>query len=61
VIGNWVVEMTMRFEDLRVLQAAESVADDLWNIVITWGAFAKDSIGTQMVRAVDSIGANIHE
>ena len=51
----------MRFEDLRVLQAAESVADDLWNIVITWGAFAKDSIGAQMVRAVDSIGANIHE
>jgi four helix bundle protein len=53
--------MALRFEDLRVLKAAETVADDLWNVVITWGAFAKDSMGQQMVRACDSIGANIAE
>ncbi len=53
--------MALRFEDLRVLQTAEGIADDLWKIVISWGAFAKNSIGTQTVRAVDSIGANIAE
>jgi four helix bundle protein len=53
--------MALRFEDLRVLQSAERVADDVWGIVIAWGAFAKDSVGQQMVRAGDSIGANIAE
>ncbi len=53
--------MALRFEDLWVLELAELVADDLWKIVITWGSFAKDSVGKQMVRAADSIGANIAE
>ena len=53
--------MALKFEDLRVLQSAEVVADDLWRIIITWGSFAKDSVGMQMVRAGDSIGANIAE
>jgi four helix bundle protein len=53
--------MALKFEDLRVLQAAEGVADEIWSIAISWGSFAKDSVGTQMVRAGDSIGANIAE
>lgn len=53
--------MTLRFEDLRVLQSAEKVADGFWNVVITWGALAKDSMGVQIIRAADSIGANIAE
>jgi four helix bundle protein len=54
------VERT-NFEKLRVYQLSEKLADDLWNIVITRDSFAKDTVGKQIVRAADSIGANISE
>jgi four helix bundle protein len=49
------------FEKLQVYQLSEKLADNIWRIVITWDSFAKDTVGKQMVRAVDSIGANISE
>jgi four helix bundle protein len=49
------------FENLKVYQLAERLADNLWNIVSQWGLFAKDTIGKQIVRAADSIGTNIAE
>ena len=53
--------MTLKFEDLRVLQAAESIADSMWQQVVRWDAFARETVGKQMARATDSIGANIAE
>jgi four helix bundle protein len=50
-----------RFEDLQVYQLAEKLSDLLWQIVNRWSQFARDTVGKQMVRAVDSIGANIAE
>jgi len=49
------------FEDLRVLKSAEEIADSIWKIVVRWDEFAKDVVGKQLTRAVDSIGANIAE
>ena len=49
------------FENLRVYQLAEQLADAIWNITCTWNAFVKDTLGKQIVRAADSIGANIAE
>ena len=49
------------FEDLRVYQLSEDIADNIWDIVLTWDNFAKDTVGKQLVRAADSIGANIAE
>ncbi len=49
------------FEKLQVYQLSEKVADGVWNIVIKWDSFAKDTVGKQIVRAADSIGANISE
>ncbi len=49
------------FENLRVYQLAETLADEIWDIVEPWKNFAKDTIGKQIVRAADSIGANIAE
>lgn len=51
----------MRFEELRVLQAAEAVADGIWQEVVRWDSFAREVVGGQLARAVDSIGANIAE
>ncbi|WP_448700065.1 four helix bundle protein [Mucilaginibacter sp. AW1-3] len=50
-----------RLEDLEVYQLAESFSDEVWNIVITWDYFFKDTVGKQMARSADSISANIAE
>jgi four helix bundle protein len=53
--------MAKSFEELRVYQQAEELADLVWDIVIAWQVLAKDTVGKQMIRAADSIGANIAE
>ena len=49
------------FEMLRVYQLAEDLADTLWDVVNAWPRFAKSTVGRQMVRAADSVPANIAE
>ncbi|ARV60072.1 hypothetical protein BZZ01_16880 [Nostocales cyanobacterium HT-58-2] len=49
------------FQELRVYKLAEGLADEIWKIVEGWNLFAKDTIGKQIVRSADSIGANIAE
>ena len=49
------------FEDLRVFQLAEQLADEVWDIVNTWQYFEKITVGQQWVDAADSVGANIAE
>lgn len=53
--------MYIKLEDLEVYQLAEKIADQIWDICLTWDYFAKDTIGKQIVKAADSIGANIAE
>ena len=53
--------MSLALEDLIALKNAEKIADSMWLFVINWQEFAKDTIGKQIVRASDSIGANIAE
>ena len=49
------------FENLRVYRLSEELADEVWKIVLRWNAFAKDTVGKQIVRSADSVGANIAE
>lgn len=49
------------FENLRVYQLSEKLADEIWKIAIGWNVFAKDTVGKQVVRSADSVGANIAE
>jgi hypothetical protein len=49
------------FENLRIYQLAEKLSDNIWQSVGRWDNFAKDTVGKQLVRAADSIGANIAE
>ena len=53
--------MALKFEELRVLQAAEAVADGIWRQVVRWDPFAREVVGGQLAKAADSIGANIAE
>lgn len=48
-----------KFEELQVYHLAEKLADEIWWIVREWNQFAKDTMGKQIVRSADSIGANI--
>jgi four helix bundle protein len=49
------------FENLRVYRAAEELSDLVWDIVSKWKPLAQDTVGKQLVRAADSVGANIAE
>jgi len=49
------------FEKLRVYKLAETLSDGIWGVVRAWDYLAKDTVGKQMIRAADSIGANIAE
>lgn len=49
------------FEKLRVYKLAETLADGIWDVVINWDYLAMDTVGKQMIRAAESIGANIAE
>jgi four helix bundle protein len=44
-----------------VYRLSEELADAVWEMVLRWSAFAKDTVGKQIVKAADSVGANIAE
>lgn len=49
------------FEKLQVYKLSEKLADQVWKIVLGWDVLAIDTVGKQLIRAADSIGANIAE
>jgi len=49
------------FEDLEIYRLAESLANEVWDMVSLWNQFAKDTVGKQIVRSADSVCANIAE
>jgi len=51
----------MKLEELQVYSLSMEMAEKIWIIVKEWDYFAKDTIGKQLVRAVDSIAANLSE
>ena len=50
-----------RLEDTRVYVEALAIADEIWEEVAIWKWFERDTVGKQLVRAADSISANIAE
>ena len=46
------------FENLRVYQLAEEIADLTWEVVIKWDRLSQDTVGKQLTNSADSIGAN---
>ena len=51
----------LQLTDLTSYNTAFSFSNKIWDIVIKWDYFAKDTIGKQFVNAADSISANIAE
>jgi len=53
--------MVLKVEDLEIYQMAEDLSDKIWEVCIRLDNFARDTVGKQIVRAADSISANIAE
>ena len=51
----------MKLEELQVYSLSMEIAEKIWTIVMEWDYFTRDTIGKQLVRAVDSIAANLSE
>jgi four helix bundle protein len=49
------------FENPRIYQLSEEIADLAWEVVTRWDRLQQDIIGKQWVNSADSIGANIAE
>lgn len=51
----------MNLDDLKVYKLAMEIGEKVWGIVDKWSYFEKDTVGKQLVRAVDSVAANLSE
>ena len=51
----------MKLEELKVYNQAMELGEEVWQIVSKWKFFEKDTIGKQLVKAVDSVSANLSE
>ncbi len=51
----------MKLEELRVYILSMELGERVWATVSNWNYFEKDTIGKQLVRAADSIAANLSE
>ncbi len=51
----------MNLEDLNVYNRAMALAEKVWACTNGWDDFGKRTIGLQLIRAVDSIAANLSE
>jgi four helix bundle protein len=50
-----------QLKDIEVYMLARRLAERVWNEVVEWDYFARRTVGQQLIRAVDSISANIAE
>jgi four helix bundle protein len=48
-------------EELKVYNLAMELGEKVWDIVDKWNFFVKDTVGKQLVKAADSIAANLSE
>jgi four helix bundle protein len=51
----------LQLNDIGAYKISFCLSNYVWDVVIGWSYFEKDTLGKQWVRAVDSISANIAE
>ena len=51
----------LKLNDIESYKIAFKLSNYVWDIIVKWDYFAKDTVGKQFVRAIDSISANIAE
>ena len=51
----------LELDKIYAYKRAFLLSNYVWNIILSWDYFAKDTIGKQFARSIDSISANIAE
>lgn len=51
----------LTLNDIEAYKISYHLSNKVWEIVIVWSHFEKNTIGQQFIRSVDSISANIAE
>lgn len=51
----------LKLNDIEAYKIAFKLSNYVWDIIIKWDYFTKETVGKQFVRAVDSISANLAE
>lgn len=51
----------MKLEELNVYNLSMELSEKIWQFIINWDKFSKDTLGKQLIRSTDSIAANISE
>lgn len=51
----------LKLNDVESYRTSFHLSNQLWNIVLKWDWFAKKTVGTQFVEAMDGISATIAE
>lgn len=51
----------LRLNDISAYKTSFELSNFVWNLVIKWDNFPRNTLGSQFSRAIDSISANIAE
>ncbi|HBP01145.1 MAG: hypothetical protein UY41_C0012G0004 [Candidatus Moranbacteria bacterium GW2011_GWE1_49_15] len=51
----------LQLNDIGAYKISFNLSNYVWDIVVGWDYFSKDTVGKQWARAMDSISANIAE
>jgi len=51
----------LKLNDISSYKISFHLSNYVWDIVVKWDHFSKDTVGKQFARAIDSISANIAE
>lgn len=51
----------LKLNDIEAYRISFKLSNQVLDIILKWDYFAKDTVGKQFVRAIDSISANIAE
>ena len=49
------------FENLEIYKLSEKLSDRIWRLGSRWDHLDKTTVGSQVIRSADSIGANLAE
>ena len=63
-MSDWIVEdgdNYLMLNDISAYKVSFTLSNYIWQIVIKWNYFEKDTVGKQLIRAVNSISADIAE
>lgn len=55
------MEVKMKLEELQVSKSSMDIAERIWVLIIEWDYFAEDVVGKQLMKAADSVAANLSE